>query len=104
MNKRRVEFSFGVKYETPVEKVKKIPMIVASVIKNVKSAEVDRVHFKKFGDSALLFEVVYFIPTNNYTIYMDIRQKINVNIMKEFEKQKIEMAYPTQTVFLQKIK
>jgi small-conductance mechanosensitive channel len=31
---------------------------------------------------------------------MDVQQDINLKIYKEFEKQGIEFAYPTQTLFL----
>ena len=33
---------------------------------------------------------------------MDIQQEINFAIKEEFEKRKIEFAYPTQTVFVNK--
>ena len=32
--------------------------------------------------------------------YMDIQQEINFQLKEAFEKQGIEFAYPTQTVFL----
>jgi len=33
---------------------------------------------------------------------MDIQQQINLGIAEEFEKENIEIAFPTQTIFLQK--
>jgi small-conductance mechanosensitive channel len=33
---------------------------------------------------------------------MDIQQQINFAVMREFAEKKIEFAYPSQTVFLQK--
>ena len=38
----------------------------------------------------------------DYNKYMDIQQAINLKIYKEFEKQGIEFAYPTQTLFVTK--
>jgi len=103
MEKRRIVFTFGVVYETPTEKVRKIPDIVKNIINSVNLAETDRVHFNKFGDSSLNFEVVYYLNSSDYNEYMDVQQQINLAIKQEFEKEKVEFAYPTQTVFINKI-
>ncbi len=102
MEKRRIVFTFGVVYKTPTEKVRKIPDIVKNIINSVNLAETDRVHFNKFGDSSLNFEVVYYLNSSDYNEYMDVQQQINLAIKQEFEKEKVEFAYPTQTVFINK--
>jgi len=102
MEKRRIVFTFGVVYETPTEKVRKIPDIVKNIINSVNLAETDRIHFNKFGDSSLNFEVVYYLNSSDYNEYMDVQQQINLAIKQKFEKEKIEFAYPTQTVFINK--
>jgi len=102
MEKRRVVFPFGVLYETPQKKLEKIPDMVKEIIKKQEGTEVDRVHFKEFGDFSLNFEVVYYINTNDYTKYMDVQQAINFGINEEFQKEGIEFAYPTQKLYLNK--
>jgi small-conductance mechanosensitive channel len=100
MERRRVVFRFGVVYETPVEQMKAIPHLVRDIISSVDDAVVDRVHFASFGDFSLDFEVVYYVLSGDYNLYMDIQERINLAIMEEFEGRGIEFAYPTQTVFL----
>jgi len=100
MKERRIQFKFGVCYETPLEKLKKIPEIVKEIIEGVEGTRVDRVHFKEFGDFALIFEVVYYILSPDYLQYMNIQQEINFKLKESFEKEKIEFAYPTQTIYL----
>jgi small-conductance mechanosensitive channel len=102
MEQRRIVFSFGVEYDTPVSKLKRVPDMVKKIIAENPTSSVDRVHFSKFGDYALEFEAVYFVATSDYNKYMDIQQEINLGIKKAFEKEKIEMAYPTQTVYVKK--
>ncbi len=102
IEKRRVVFPLGVSYSTSQEKLKKIPGIIKNIIDNTKLAETDRVHFKEFGDFSLNFEVVYFANTSDYKEYMDARQEINLGIKDKFEKERIEIAFPTQTIFLNK--
>jgi small-conductance mechanosensitive channel len=102
MRKRRISFSFGVTYGTPVKKLKKIPNLLRSIIEKNKLTQVERIHFIEFGDFSLNFEVVYYINSKDYAKYLDIQQEINFAIMKAFEEDEIEMAFPTQTIFLQK--
>jgi small-conductance mechanosensitive channel len=100
MERRRVVFNFGVVYQTESEKLELIPKLVEEFIKENEMTEFDRCHFKAFGNFSLDFETVYFIKTNDFKIYMDIQQEINLKIFKEFENRNIDFAYPTQTIHL----
>jgi len=100
MEKRRVDFKLGVVYQTSSGKLKIIPQIVKDIINSQAGAEFDRGHFASFGDFSLDFEFVYYVTGADYAKYMDIQQAINLTIFETFEKEKIEFAYPTQTVFV----
>jgi len=105
MNRRRIEFSFGVTYDTNLKKLKKITNIIKSIIDPEKLEHVhslDRVHFTEFGDFSLIFNVIYYMNTKDYVKYRDTQQEINFKIKEAFEKEGIEMAFPTQTIFLNK--
>ncbi|MDD3983153.1 MAG: mechanosensitive ion channel family protein [Candidatus Omnitrophica bacterium] len=102
MERRRVLFQLKVVYQTPLERVKEIPIMLAKIIKGVEGTVFDRAHFLSFGDFSLDFEVVYYVIGGDYNKYMDIQQQINFAVMREFAEKKIEFAYPSQTVFLQK--
>ncbi|MBD3319373.1 mechanosensitive ion channel [Candidatus Woesearchaeota archaeon] len=102
MEERRVVFNLGVTYETKNAKLKKVPSLVEKAIKSEKKATFDRCHFKSFGNFSLNFEVVYRVNSSDYADYMDMNHDINLKIKEFFEKEKIDMAYPTQTVIVQK--
>lgn len=102
MRERRVVFSFGVIYETPREKLERIPGLMRDIIASVSDVRFDRAHFVSFGDSALNFEVVYYCTTADYRLYRDRNQEILFKIKDTFEREGISMAYPTQTVYLTK--
>lgn len=105
MKKRRITFGFGVIYGTPTEKLKKIPDIVQKIMDPEKLKHIekmDRIHFKEFGSFSLNFECVYFVKSGDYVKYMDTQQEINFKIKEAFEKEGIEMAFPTQTIFMKK--
>jgi small-conductance mechanosensitive channel len=100
MYERRVVFSIGVVYQTTYEKIRQIPDMIRRAVESNSQVRFDRAHFNKFGDYALLFEVVYWIQNPDYTIYMDIQQAINLDILKQFSDAGIEFAYPTQTLMM----
>ncbi|MBU1974978.1 MAG: mechanosensitive ion channel family protein [Nanoarchaeota archaeon] len=100
MENRRIVFSVGVTYDTPHAKLKKIPVIVKAIFKKVRSTKLDRIHFKEFADSSLNFEIVYYVDDRDYAKYMDKQQEINLAIVQAFQKEKIEMAFPTRTVHM----
>jgi small-conductance mechanosensitive channel len=100
MEERRILFSFTVVYQTPAEKLEAIPGMVREIIDSVDRARCDRVHFQSYGDSALIYEVVYYVSTRDYNVYMDIQQAINLAIYRRFEEEGIEFAYPTQTLYV----
>jgi small-conductance mechanosensitive channel len=102
MERRRIVFSFGVLYETPVEIVRGIPALISEIITSLEAVQFDRAHFKGFGDSSLDFEVVYYVLSPDYLVYMDIQQSINFRIMEELAKRNVDFAYPTRTVYLKK--
>ncbi len=102
MKQRRIVFTLGVVYETPYEKLLRVPEIVQEVIESQNDAIFDRVHFKSFGDFALNYEVVYRMTTPDYNVYMDTQQAINLALFQRFAEEGIGFAYPTQTVFLAK--
>lgn len=102
MKHRRANFGFGVVYSTTSAQLKKIPQLVEKVIGDVKLADFSRCHFREFGDFSLNFEAVYHVHTRDYAKYMDTQQAINLGIKAAFEQAKIEMAFPTQTLYVQK--
>lgn len=100
LQQRRVVFSIGVVYETPHEKLAAIPSILKEIIEEQDQIRFDRAHFKEYGDFSLNFEVVYYVLTPDYNLYMDVQQAINLAIFRHFAKEGIEFAYPTQTLFV----
>lgn len=100
MFQRRVVFTIGVTYETQRDKLVRIPKIIREAIEAEEQTRFDRSHFVKYGDSALLYETVYYVLSSDYNTYMDIQQAINLKIFEAFERERIEFAYPTQKLLL----
>jgi small-conductance mechanosensitive channel len=104
MESRRDDVKIGVVYGTPSTKLKKIPEMVKKIIDKEENVDFDRAHFSSFGDFSLNFNIVYYVKSADYSIFMDIKQNILLEIKKEFDKKGIEFAYPTNTIYLSKEK
>jgi small-conductance mechanosensitive channel len=101
MDQRRVVFEFGIIYQTSNEILHSIAERVKKIINNIERTRFDRAHFKNFGDSSLNFEVVYYVLSPDFNIYMDIQQSINLELHRQFEKDGIDFAYPTRTIYME---
>jgi small-conductance mechanosensitive channel len=102
MQERRVVFKIGVIYQTSAEQLEKIPGIIRQAIESQDNTRFDRSHFASYGDFSLDFETVYYVPSADYNLYMDLQQAINLAIFRRFAEEGIEFAYPTSTLFIQK--
>lgn len=100
MYERRVMFKLCVTYQTPREKLERIPGIVREAVESQQSVRFDRSHFQSYADFSLVFETVYYVLGPDYNLYMDIQQAINLSIHARFEEEAIQFAYPTQTLHL----
>lgn len=102
MQERRIAFQFGVTYETPHDVLKTIPKMVERIFADLEGARLDRAHFTTFGDSALIFDVVFYTESPDYTQYLDIQQRFNFELLDKFAEVGIAFAYPTQTLYVKK--
>jgi len=100
MELRRVPFTLGLTYDTSAEKIKRALSIVQEAIATSGQTRFDRAHFASYGDFALKLDVVYFVLSGDYNLFMNIQQTINFKIKEAFERENIAFAYPTQTIIL----
>jgi len=103
LRERRIEFTLGVALETPREQLARLPEALHAVIQRERDVRFDRAHFAKISPGALEFVVVYFVTVADYNRYMDIQQSINLNIIQLLEREGIELAHPTQRLWLHQV-
>ncbi len=98
MQQRRVVFGFRLSYRTPVEQVAAISQAVREIIEAIDNTRFDRAHFKTFGDSALEYEVVYYVLSPDYAVYMDIQQRINLELMRVCAARGVRFGHPLRVL------
>jgi small-conductance mechanosensitive channel len=102
MEERRINFQFGIEYGTPSKKMKKINGIIEKIFENTPNVRIHSVRFLSFGDSSLIYNVIYHVTNRDYLVYIEAQEKINYAIKDAFEKEKISMAFPTRTLHIKK--
>lgn len=100
MQMRRILFEINVTREIDQRQLHLIPAILREVVEAQQHARFDRAHFRGYGASSLDFEIVYFVDTSDYNVYMDVQQEINFALFDRFAAEGISFAYPVQAVRL----
>lgn len=90
-------------YDTPPEKVEKSVKIIEEILENHEGMHPDfppRVFFNEFNSASLNILVIYWYHPPEYWEFLAFTQKVNMKIMRAFEEEGIEFAFPTQTLYL----
>ena len=103
---RRI-FTLGVTYDTTPEKVSRAKEILEDILKDhegmdPKGEMLPRVYFSDFSASSLDFKCMYWYHPAAYWDYMNFSEWVNLEILRRFNEEGIEFAFPTQTIHLAK--
>lgn len=96
----RILAALRVPYATPRDSVKAIPKLLEGIVREHDQARFERCHLKTLGESALLFELSYFVRDPAVNSLLDLQQAVNFRILEEFERLGVQFAYPSQLVML----
>jgi MscS family membrane protein len=90
-------------YDTPLDKVEKAVEIIREILENHEGMDPEfppRVYFNEFNADSLNILMVYWYFPPDYWAYLELTERINMEIMRRFEEQGIEFAFPTTTTYL----
>ena len=92
MNQRRAEFNFRVSHATTQVQLKKIPGLVRHIIEGIEEVKFDRAHFKEIQEWGLVIEAAYYVLDADFNKYMDIQEKINLEIRESLLQGGVEFS------------
>ncbi len=69
---------------------------------NTDPDKAPRVYFSDFNDWSLNIYMSYRVKPPDYWVYHEVNERVNLEIMKQFEAEKIEFAFPSQTLYVKK--
>ncbi len=92
--------NIGITYDAATEKVKRALQILKEVYKDHPQTLDCLISFNKFADSALNIQVVHWWNSTDYKEYLAGLQEMNLMLKERFDKEGINFAFPTQTLYL----
>jgi small-conductance mechanosensitive channel len=99
MFSRRAAFILRVRYGTPPDKLAEVPEMVKQIILGLEAtASFERAHLMQLGEWSINYEVVYWIKTADYFVFMDTQQAALLAVIRGLAERGIEIAYPTQII------
>jgi MscS family membrane protein len=103
----RRESNITITYDSGSEKTQKAVNIIKEILAgvpdiNMNKEKLPRVFFSDFNDCSLNIYMCYWVKPADYRHWMEINEKINFEILKRFDAEKIEFAFPTQTLYVKK--
>ena len=99
---RRVA-NITITYDTPPEKVERAVEIIKEILGTHEGMHPDfppRVFFNEFNDASLNLLMIYWYHPPDYFQLLAFSEKVNMEILKRFNKEGIDFAFPTQTIYL----
>jgi small-conductance mechanosensitive channel len=97
---QRALATIRVSYDTPTDKLEGIPKLLENIVRQQANARFERCHLKTLGDSALHFELSYFVQQPHLNPLLDLQQAVNFRIIDEFRRLNIGFEFPAQRVLL----
>lgn len=94
-------------YDSGPKKTQRAVEIIKEVLSKVPEVNSDserrpRVYFSDFNDWALNIYMSYWVKPPDYWLYQEVNERVNFEIMKRFEAEGIEFAFPSRTLYLKK--
>jgi len=94
-------------YDSGHTKAKRAVAIIKEILADVPEINTDseklpRVYFSDFNDWSLNIYMSYWVKPPDYWVYHQVNERVNLEIMKRFEAEKIEFAFPSQTLYVKK--
>ena len=101
---RRIMMTVGVTYATSADQMEQAVEAIREILKT--HPHVDQgywlVYFTGFGASSLDIFIYCFADTKVWADYLDVRQSVNLLVMRKLNELGLEIAFPSQTVYLRR--
>ncbi len=106
MKKRRIYFNLGITYGTPIAKIKEAVAGINKIIEDDEKFDHSfyMVRFTEFGAYSLNIFIYCFSKTTDWAESLSIREEFNLKIMQLLEELGINIAFPSQTIYLNELK
>ena len=104
---RRISWIIGLEYNSTIEQIKKLTNHISTYINNEQDFIVNEqykafVKLDKFNDSSIDILIYCFTATNDWSIYLQIKEKLAIVIKEKVEELGLSFAFPSQSIYIEK--
>lgn len=92
LEERRVSFTIQIAHNTPAEKLAIIPQLIESAFQGLENVRFSRAHFQSFAQTGLVYEIVYFVTSPDYDIFVKAQNLINFRIYQNLQNEAITIS------------
>ena len=96
MQERNIITTIAVSYDTPTKKRKKIPELITSLSKMSEKIEILNCSLDTLNEFSLDYSIFVKYKTPDIQEFSQLKNDLNIAILELFEKEKIEIPFPTQ--------
>ena len=89
---RRVVFNFSLALTTPPDRLVALSAKLRQIVERRERVRFDRAHFQSLTENGCRFEVVYFVTSPDFNLYMDIQQQINLDLLEHLNASGLSFA------------
>jgi small-conductance mechanosensitive channel len=96
MSERRVSFEIPVIHDTPMATLRALPDAIRSLIEASPRARFLRCSLMTLSETALRYEVVYFVRAPEQSVYAEVQHGIMIALMATFREMGVQFPTPAQ--------
>ena len=104
---RRINWIIGLEYNSTLEQIKNLTNAIKNHIANNPDFIVNDnykafIRLDKFNDSSIDILVYCFTSTNDWENYLEIKEKLAIEIKSKVEEFNLNFAFPSQSIYIEK--
>ena len=104
---RRINWTIGLEYNSTIEQIKNLTDSIKYYISNNSDFLVNEnykafIRLDKFNDSSIDILVYCFTSTNDWEVYLEIKEKLASEIKSKVEEFNLNFAFPSQSIYIEK--
>lgn len=92
MQQRQVIFNFNVPYDTPPEKLARIPALIEQIIHQQEQVKFERAHLRELGTFALRYECAFTVENSDLETYLNAQQVIFLALLEKLAQEGVQIA------------
>ena len=105
---RRINWKIGLEYSSDLPQIKDFTDNITNYINSsddfiVSSDFRSFVRLDKFSDSSIDILVYCFTSTNDWEVYLNIKEKLAIKIKEEVERIGLSFAFPSQSIYIENL-